>query len=148
MRSRCVMAYGSSKTRTAVSKRTSCLRRFGRFLVSSHSKRMAGSQQKHYTQLDCRCQYICTYNMRQAFCGRLRYVAPDAIADSGRDGHRKESLRSQGHLLQQDAKIELESCMAPRPDHYGSGRNEVDGFGPWTIRAGILMTPCILRCGT
>ena len=78
VRSRCVMAYGSSKTRTAVSKRTSCLRRFSRFLFSSHSKRMAGSQQKHCTQLDCRCQYICTYNLRHAFCGRLRCVAPDA----------------------------------------------------------------------
>ena len=43
-------------------KRTSCLRRFSRFLFSSHSKRMAGPLQKHYTQLDCRCQYICTYN--------------------------------------------------------------------------------------
>ena len=38
----CVMAKGSSKTRAAVSKRTSCLRRFCRLLFSSHSNRITG----------------------------------------------------------------------------------------------------------
>ena len=46
--SRCERARGSSKTRTAVSKRTSCLRRFWRFLCSSQVKRMARRDQTVY----------------------------------------------------------------------------------------------------
>lgn len=45
VKSRCVIAYGSSKTRIAVSKRTWCLRRFCRFFCSSHSNRIAGRDQ-------------------------------------------------------------------------------------------------------
>ena len=59
--SRCVRAKGSSKTRTAVSKRTACLRRFWRFLSWSHSNRMAGVQRQQYKRRDSRSQYNCTY---------------------------------------------------------------------------------------
>src|SRR5258707_8791343 len=46
--SRRVIAQGSSKTRTAVSNRTSCLRRFWRFLFSSQVNRIAAGDTLAY----------------------------------------------------------------------------------------------------
>jgi hypothetical protein len=37
-----------------------------------------------------------------------------------RDGSRKALFRRQGDILQQNARIELEGPMAPRPHHHGS----------------------------
>jgi hypothetical protein len=45
----------------AVSKRTSCLRRFCRFFCSSHSNRITWSPSRQHMDLSHTCQYICTY---------------------------------------------------------------------------------------
>jgi len=59
------VALGKSKgiieTSMAVSKRTSCLRRFCRFFCSSHSNRITWPPPRQHMGFSYTCQYICTY---------------------------------------------------------------------------------------
>src|SRR5215467_11023579 len=47
-------------------------------------------------------------------------------------------LRGSGNFLQQDADIELEGRLAPGFDDCRARAKAVDGFGPWTTKAGVL----------
>jgi hypothetical protein len=86
--SRWVKAWGSSKTRAAVSKRTSCLCRFCRFLLSSHSKYKGAIRHDiTLTKREIVRQYNCTYlpqgNSYQArLRARLRWQFPYRLQPS------------------------------------------------------------------